>query len=415
MYDTLIIGAGPAGLVAADQLSARGYKVAVADRMASPARKFLMAGRGGLNLTHSEPLPQFLRQYREAEAFLKPHVEAFSPNDLRTWCNALDQETFVGSSGRVFPKAMKASPLLRAWLNRLTKQGVDLHRGMTWTGFGPPQTLTFRDTNGQPQRLAARSVLLALGGASWPRLGSDGSWVDLLTEKGVAVSSLRPANCGFQITWSDQLKSRFSGTPLKNITLSMGDKSVTGEAMISEHGLEGGSIYALSAEIRQQIEKAGHAIITIDMKPDQDMATLIDRLSSPRRKQSTSTFLRKAAKLSPVQISLLREGGPLPDDARELAGRIKCLSLKTLAPFNIDRAISSAGGVKLDDVSDALELKKLPGVFVAGEMLDWEAPTGGYLLQACFATGMTAANGILAYLAALGSQPDNKNTPEEAP
>jgi uncharacterized flavoprotein (TIGR03862 family) len=414
MYDVLVVGAGPAGLMAADHLSALGYKVAVADRMPSPARKFLMAGRGGLNLTHSEPLPQFLARYREAGAFLKPSVETFTPDALRAWCLNLGQETFVGSSGRVFPKAMKASPLLRAWLNRLTEQEVELHRGMTWTGFGRAHRLAFQDKNGQPQQLAARSVLLALGGASWPRLGSDGGWVGLLAEKGVTVTPLRPANCGFQIAWSEQLKDRFAGTPLKSITLSLGDKSVTGEAMVSEQGLEGGAVYALSAEIRHQIEKTGEAIITLDMKPDLDIATLIDRLSAPRRKQTASTFLRKAARLSPVQISLLREAGPLPTGARELAGRIKSLPLKVLAPFNIERAISSAGGIRLDDVNDTMELKKLPGVFVAGEMLDWEAPTGGYLLQACFATGITAAKGISAYLEAPDSQPDDKNSPDEA-
>jgi len=398
MHDVLIVGAGPAGLMAADRLSSSGLKVAVVDRMPSPARKFQMAGRGGLNLTHSEEQSAFLMRYREAEPFLAPLINKFTPEDLRQWCLDLGQETFRGSSGRIFPKAMKASPLLRALLARLAERGVTLQTRLTWTGFGEEDTLTFEDPDGREVKLKARASLLALGGASWPRLGSDGSWVSNLHHQGVEVNALRPANCGFEIAWSDLLKKRFAGTPLKPLTVTLETESARGEAILSQRGLEGGAVYALSSSIRSEIEQFGRATLLLDLRPDIAIEKLTNRLSANRGKQSVSTFLRKAGGLSPVQISLLREVGPLPETPEALAERIKQLPLTATAPYPIDRAISSAGGIALTEIDDQLMLKKLPGVFVAGEMLDWEAPTGGYLLQACFATGVAAAEGIANYL-----------------
>ncbi|WP_417666423.1 NAD(P)/FAD-dependent oxidoreductase [Roseibium sp.] len=404
MHDVLIIGAGPAGLMAADHLSEAGYCVAIVEQMPSPARKLLMAGRGGLNLTHSEALDRFIPRYREAASFLAPYIQAFPPDALRDWCHELGQETFVGSSGRVFPKAMKASPLLRALMERLGSRNVELFLRRRWTGFGPDRVLTFNDENGERVEMRARAVLLGLGGASWPKLGATGDWVDVLKHESIEISPIRPANCGFHVDWSDILKDRFAGAPLKGVVLSIGEKSVGGEAIISQKGLEGGVVYALSAEIRDVITASGSAEITLDLRPDSCLADLETRLSAPRRKQSASTFLRKSAGLSPVQIALLREAGPLPLEASALAARIKSLPLTMTAPYDINRAISTAGGISLDEVGSDLMLTKLPGVFVAGEMLDWEAPTGGYLLQACFATGLAAAKGISAYLDKTGKR-----------
>ncbi|WP_298960282.1 TIGR03862 family flavoprotein [uncultured Roseibium sp.] len=398
MTDVLIIGAGPAGLFAAEQLSAEGLEVTIADKMPSPARKFLMAGRGGLNLTHSEDIDIFLDRYREARGFLEPMIRAFSPNDLRNWCHGLGEETFVGSSGRVFPKSMKASPLLRAWLRRLDQRGVKLLTRHAFTGLTEEGDALLKTDGQEPKAIPIRALLLALGGASWPKLGSDAAWVPALEKRQININRFQPSNCGFLVSWSAVLQGRFAGSPLKRISLSLDDSQSSGEALLSAKGLEGGAVYALSAELREKIKINGSAELTIDLRPGMSIGAVSQKLARPRRKQSVSTFLKKALKLSPVEQALLREAGPLPEDPAGLAARIKALSVLCTAPYDIDRAISSAGGIALADLDDGMMLRNLPGVFVAGEMLDWEAPTGGYLLQACFATGRQAALGIQNHL-----------------
>ncbi|WP_282044803.1 TIGR03862 family flavoprotein [Roseibium album] len=398
MLDVLVIGAGPAGLFAADHLSTRGHSVTIIDQMASPARKFLMAGRGGLNLTHSEDLPTFLSRYWEAERFLTPLINAFPPQALTDWCHDLGQETFVGSSGRVFPKTMKASPLLRALLLRLQANRVQLRVRHRFTGLDDNGSVLVETGNGGSETLSARTVLLALGGASWPKLGATATWSPVLEERGITVTPFQPANCGFLVSWSPFLIERFSGSPLKRIGISVGDRSILGEAILSARGLEGGAIYALSADIREIINREGSASLLLDLRPAMSASDLAAKLSRPRGKQSQSTFLKKTLKLNAVELALLRESGPLPGDTDLLAERIKSIPVTCLSPYPMDRAISSAGGIALDELDPDLMLRKMPGVFAAGEMLDWEAPTGGYLLQACFATGHRAAEGIVRYL-----------------
>jgi uncharacterized flavoprotein (TIGR03862 family) len=395
MADIAIIGAGPAGLIAADHLSGRGHAVSIYERMPSPGRKFLLAGRGGLNLTHTEPVEQFLGRYAEAESAISPAIRAFSPGDLRQWSDGLGEETFVGSSGRVFPKSFKASPLLRAWLRRLSNQGVTLNTGHRWTGWGADGRLAFSTPQGTAD-IRADAALLALGGASWPRLGSDGSWVKTLTDRGVAVASLRPANCGFAVPWSRVLTDRFAGAPLKRIAITLADKTAQGEAMITEEGIEGGAIYALAGPIREAVAREGSATITLDLRPDLGVQALTDRLAVARKGESFSNRLRKQLVLPPVAISLIHESDRSASqrEAASLAGLVKALPLTITAVRPIDRAISTAGGVRFEALTEQLMLKAMPGVFCAGEMLDWEAPTGGYLLQGCFATGMTAARGV---------------------
>lgn len=394
-----VIGGGPAGLIAAEVLGRAGLTVTVYDRMPSVGRKLLMAGRGGLNLTHSEDFARFVTRYAEAQPQLQPLIEAFRPEDLRAWCEGLGQETFVGSSGRVFPKAFKASPLLRAWLSRLESLGVRFALRHRWQGWDEDGRLIFADAAGQPLRVKPDAAILALGGASWPRLGSDGSWAGLLSRRGVAVSPLRPANMGFTLAWSDILRSRFEGEPLKRIALTFEGRTVKGEAVVTADGIEGGAVYALSAPLRDAIEQAGSATLHLDLRPDLSLDALAKRLGAPRKGQSASTFLRKSAGLSPVGIALLREASPsLPSEPDALARLIKAVALTLTGTKSLDRAISSAGGVPFSEVDGHLMLRRLPGVFVAGEMLDWEAPTGGYLLQATFATGIAAAKGVLASL-----------------
>lgn len=398
-----IIGAGPAGLMAAEALAQSGAKVTVYDAMPSAGRKLLMAGRGGLNLTHSEPLPQFLARFGDAASYLKTAIEAFPPSALREWSEALGQPTFVGSSGRVFPQAFKASPLLRAWLRRLDSMGVQFALRHRWRGWDDEGHLSFETPEGR-RTVETHATILALGGASWPRLGSDGSWAEALAAKGVAISPLRPANCGFTVAWSDIFRDRFQGQPLKGISLSFGAQVVRGEAMVTAAGIEGGAIYALSAPLREAVLAQGQATLHVALRPDLDRSDLAARLAAPRGKQSFSNWLRKAAHLSPVGIGLLQEaaissGVSLSQlSAAELAGWINAVPVRLNGVAPIARAISTAGGIGIDELDDDFMLRRLPGVFAAGEMLDWEAPTGGYLLQASFATGAAAGRGVLRWL-----------------
>ncbi|MBL0969239.1 MAG: TIGR03862 family flavoprotein [Brevundimonas sp.] len=393
-----VIGAGPAGLMAAERLAGTGVRVVVHEAMPSVARKFLMAGRGGLNLTHSEPIEPFTGRYAEAGPVVGRWLERFSPTHLIGWVEGLGQPTFVGSSGRVFPKTMKASPLLRAWLGRLGELGVEVRTRSRWIGR-EGEGWVFRTPDSERVE-RPDAVVLALGGASWPRLGSDGSWTDDLARSGVEIAPFRPSNVGFDVDWSPVMVERFAGQPLKNIALAHGDRTVRGEAMIAAYGLEGGAVYALSAGLRDAIARDGQAALVVDLRPDLDVAALAGRLAKPRGKDSVSNWLRKAGGLSPAAVGLLREiPGPIPEGADKLAKRIKAVRLTLTGVQGLERAISSAGGVTLDQLTDGLMLKALPGVFVAGEMLDWEAPTGGYLLQASFASGVVAAEGVLDWLA----------------
>ena len=392
-----VIGAGPAGLMAAERLAQAGVAVVVHEAMPSPARKFLMAGRGGLNLTHSEPMEAFVGRYGEAAPVVGEWLARFSPTHLVGWAEGLGQATFVGSSGRVFPRAMKASPLLRAWLARLAGLGVEVRTRSRWTGRRDGGWVFATPEGARVERPDA--VVLALGGASWPRLGGDGSWADELAAAGVGIAPLRPSNMGFDVAWSPVFADRFAGQPLKKVALSHGGRTARGEAMIAGYGLEGGAIYALSAALRETIARDGAAELVVDLRPDLDEAALAARLARPRGKDSVTNWLRKAAGLSPAAVGLLREiPGEVPTGADKLAKRIKAVRLRLAGAQGLARAISSAGGVRLDQVDDRLMLKALPGVFVAGEMLDWEAPTGGYLLQACFASGVVAGDGARDWL-----------------
>lgn len=398
-----VIGAGPAGLMAAAILSRGGVAVTVYDAMPSAGRKFLMAGRGGLNLTHSEPLPEFLKRYGSAEARLAPAISSFTPTALRDWSATLGQPTFVGSSGRVFPETFKASPLLRAWLRRLDESGVQFAFRHRWTGWDDDGRLIFAAPEGR-QLIASKAAVFALGGASWPRLGSDGAWVDLLAAKGVNIAPLRPANSGFTVAWSEIFKDRFEGQPLKGVALSFGAHHVRGEAMVTRTGIEGGGIYALSSVLREAVIANGQAVMQIALRPDLSADELTTKLSASRGKQSFSNFLRKAIHLSPVAIGLLQEvavaeGLHLASLSPEkLAALINAVPVTLNGVAPIARAISTAGGIAFDEVDDDFMLKHMPGTFVAGEMLDWEAPTGGYLLQASFATGAAAGQGALKWL-----------------
>lgn len=393
-----IIGAGPAGLTAAEVIAARGQAVTVYERMPSPARKFLLAGRGGLNLTHSEPLDVFLQRYGDAAAIVRDAVVAYPPERLIAWANALGQETFTGSSGRVFPKAMKASPLLRAWLQKLNALGVSIKTRHTWTGFASDGGLTISNNEGVSTTIKPDAIVLALGGANWPRLGSNGAWVPALRSHGIAVAELEAANCGVRVAWSDVFAARFAGSPLKRIAVHVGNSSARGEAIITSSGLEGGAIYGLGRDIRALLRRTPPTLLTIDLKPDTAIADLTARLARPRGSQPLSNFIRKAANLDAAAIGLLREAGSLPTEPAALAERIKALTVPVTGLAGIGRAISTAGGVELAELTPAFMLAAKPGVFVAGEMIDWEAPTGGYLLQASFATGVAAATGVLKWL-----------------
>lgn len=395
-----IIGGGPAGLFAAEILAGAGHAVTIYDRMPSLGRKFLMAGRGGLNLTHSEPLDGFIQRYGEAAGWLASAIHAFPPEALRDWCEGLGQETFVGSSGRVFPKSMKGAPLLRAWLARLERSGVRFALRHRWQGW-QDRALHFVDAQGDDVLVEADATLLALGGASWPRLGSDGGWMEILSRIGVSVAPLRPANCGFLVHWSEHIRTRFAGTPLKPVMVTHDDKVHQGEMMITAQGVEGGAIYALSAALRERVARSGTAQLRLDLRPNLNLAALADRLQTRRGGQSLSTVLRKAG-FPPLALALLRETVSPATLAQatpaDLAARLKAIPLTLTGTTCLARAISSAGGIERAEVNDGMMLIAAPGIFVAGEMVDWEAPTGGYLLQGCFSTAKSAAMGILARL-----------------
>jgi uncharacterized flavoprotein (TIGR03862 family) len=398
-----VIGGGPAGLMAAEVLARGGARATLYDRMPSAGRKFLLAGRGGLNLTHSEEPERLLARYGAAMPRLRAAIAAFSPADLKAWCEGLGQSTFVGSSGRVFPQAFKASPLLRAWLRRLDAAGVEFKARHLWVGWNDEGALMF-DGPGGPVVVHADATVLALGGATWPRLGSDGGWVEAVTRAGIRVTPLAPANCGFMACWSDVFATRFEGEPLKRLALSFAGRTARGEAIITRRGLEGGAVYALSPPLRAAIAAHGEALLHIDLRPDVAPAALEQRLRAPRGKQSFATFLRKTLALAPAAVGLLHEatiGSPirlagLAPDA--LAALIKAAPVRLIGAAPLANAISTAGGIAFAEIDERFMLCRRPGVFVAGEMLDWEAPTGGYLLQAAFSTGAAAAHGALAWL-----------------
>jgi len=405
-----VIGGGPAGLMAAEVLAAGGARVALYDAMPSVGRKFLLAGRGGLNLTHSEPLGAFLDRYGARREAIGPLLADFGPEALRAWVHGLGVATFIGTSGRVFPAEMKAAPLLRAWLHRLRAAGVAFHVRHRWLGWDASGALRFATPGGE-RSVDAEAVVLALGGGSWAKFGSDGAWVPLLAGRGVAVAPLRPANCGFDAGWGEHFRARFAGAPVKPVVLSFTDASGAGhrrrgEFVVSSTGVEGSLVYALSAPLRDTIEAAGSVLVHLDLAPGRERGRLERELARPRGGRSLANQLRARAGIAGVKAGLLRELAPpeaLADPAR-LVAAIKALPLRLLRPRPIDEAISTAGGVRFEALDAGLMLRELPGVFCAGEMLDWEAPTGGYLLTACMASGRRAGAGALAWLARGGSR-----------
>jgi uncharacterized flavoprotein (TIGR03862 family) len=397
--EVAIFGAGPAGLMAAEIVSAAGVPVTVYDAMPTVARKFLLAGKTGLNLTHSESFDRFSMRYGHAIGALRPAIEAFPPEALRQWADGMGAETFTGSSGRVFPKAMKGSPLLRAWIARLKEQGVTIRTRHRWIGFdGTAHRLS---TPEGEIHINAKAALLAFGGGSWPRLGSDAAWVEPLAAHGVTIMPLRPANCGFDVGWSPYMVERFAGAPIKSVIATSKAGSMQGEFVISRNGVEGSLIYAHSAALRDQLEKKGAAKLILDLAPGRDEARLAADFRRQAGKISFANRLRKAAGLDAAKSALLRECAPNASSLgpAELAQTVKGLPLHVLRPRPLEEAISSAGGIAWEAMTDHFMLRALPGVFVAGEMIDWEAPTGGYLLNACLATGKAAATGMLQWLA----------------
>lgn len=403
-FSVAIIGGGPAGLMAAEVLCQGGAKVDLFDAMPSVGRKFLIAGKGGMNITHSEPLPAFSRRYGIREQNIAALLENFKPEALREWIHALGIETFVGSSGRVFPCEMKAAPLLRAWLHRLRESGVSFHMRHRWLGWSEHNILRFATPDAE-KLVQADAIILALGGGSWAHLGSDGLWIPLLEQRGVSVAALKPANCGFDSDWSEHFSSRFAGEPIKTVALTYTDISGTshykqGEIMITAGGIEGGLIYALSAGLRDKIAESGRVQIYLDLLPGKNEQQVINEIAHPRGSRSISSHLQSRLGLKGVKAGLLRELLSAQDfaDAKRLAAAIKHLPLTLIAPRPLNEAISSAGGIVFEALNAQLMLHNLPGVFCAGEMLDWEAPTGGYLLTACFASGKAAGNGALNWL-----------------
>lgn len=402
--EVAIIGGGPAGLMAADKISAAGYQVAVFDAMPSVGRKFLLAGVGGMNITHAEPFKQFVTRYRESQETLTPILADFNAEALRAWLHDLGVETFVGSSNRVFPKEMKAAPLLRLWLQRLRKQGVTFYPRHRLTAISANNELTITHDE-QTFTLSPKVTVLALGGGSWSRLGSDGAWVEPLRTLGAKVRDLRPANCGFTANFSAYLAQKYGGNALSTVALSIAEepsiKPLRGECIVTEYGLEGSAIYALSARLREHLERDGKVTLEIDLTPELSLDELVKRLTKPRGSNSLSNFLRKQLHLSPIKIALINEfsSAAIKASPKLLAQLIKALAIPLNATQPLDDAISSAGGVSFESLSEQLALTSQPAIFIAGEMLDWEAPTGGYLLTACFATGVRAASGAVEYLA----------------
>jgi len=398
-----IVGGGPAGLMAAETLSLAGIHVDLYDAMPSVGRKFLMAGKGGMNITHSEAPAPFLARYGTRQTQIAPLLDTMNPQALREWIHGLGIDTFVGSSGRVFPTEMKAAPLLRAWLHRLREAGVNFHVRHRWTGWDNGK-LAFSTPDGAAT-CEADAVVFALGGGSWAKLGSDGAWVNLFGDHGIPVSPLKPANCGFNTHWSEHFTSRFAGSPLKTIAISILDEHKQaqrkqGECMITQNGIEGGLIYALSANIRNTIDTCGEATIYLDLLPDKSLAQVLADVSHPRGSRSLSSHLQSRLGIKGIKAGLLRELASAEDYTQpvKLSNAIKALPLKLTSTRPIDEAISSAGGVNFECLNEHLMIKNLPGVFCAGEMLDWEAPTGGYLLTACFASGRSAGLGVIDWL-----------------
>ena len=394
-----VIGGGPAGLMAAEVISARGIPVDVYDAMPSVGRKLLMAGKSGLNITHSDPFDVFVARYGKRRPQVEPLLKDFGADDLRAWVHGLGIQTFIGTSGRVFPMGMKASPLLRAWLKRLGEAGVSLHVRHKWLGWDPDGTLKFSTPTGE-LKVKAEAVVLALGGGSWARLGSSGEWVPWLKQAGVRVEALRPANCGFDVAWSEHFREKYDGQPVKSVILSFEELRQQGEFIITKEGVEGGLIYSVSAPMRDALLANGVAVMHLDLKPDRTLDWLKDKLSRPRGSRSLASYLEKSLGIFGVKAGLLREFVSKEDftNPERLAGLIKALPVPLTAPRPLDEAISSAGGVAFEALDEHLMLKSLPGVFCAGEMLDWEAPTGGYLLTACFSTGRWAGQGVLEWL-----------------
>ncbi len=405
-----IIGGGPAGLMAADVLSQAGVGVDVYDAMPSAGRKFLLAGIGGLNITHSEDFDTFCGRYGPERSFLQTSLNGFTPDDLRDWVHRLGIETFVGTSGRVFPKEMKAAPLLRAWLHRLRHQGVRFHMRHRWLGWRDDGALRIVGPHGD-MTTKPEATLLALGGASWPKLGSDGAWVPLLSGPGIGIAPLQSANCGFEVRWSEHLQNKFAGAPLKSVGICFTDHlgqthQRTGECIISQHGIEGSLVYALSRPLRETLNAHGNVTFHLDLAPDRPKDQILDTLCR-RGSKSLSSHLKSALGFSGVKTALLYEvlGKERVNDLQTLAATVKALPITVHATRPIDEAISSAGGIRFDSIDHHFMLKRLPGVFVAGEMLDWEAPTGGYLLTACLATGRQAGRGALTWLKARSAPP----------
>lgn len=398
MKNVAIIGGGPAGLMAAEVLSAQGIVVSVFDAMPTVGRKFLLAGKSGLNLTHSEPHEKLTGRFGAASEFLAAALDASTATDICDWAHGLGVETFVGTSGRIFPIVMKASPLLRAWLARLNKQGVQIHTRHRFTGFSGQGV--FLETSDGTVNFPCDAVLLALGGASWPKLGSNAQWVGLLESKGIEIAPFRPANCGFDVHWSDDFRTKYSGSPVKSVTAASDAATLKGEFVVSQTGVEGSLIYAHAAALRDSLEQGRQVDLVLDLAPDRTVDRIAKDLSRQKPKESFSSRLRKGAGLEGVKAALLREcvTGVTQLDAQTLATLIKALPLRIVRPRPIDEAISSAGGIRLDALDDSYMLHTMPGVFAAGEMLDWEAPTGGYLLTACLASGRRAAAGIANFL-----------------